>query len=216
METVKVILSWIWENFFDIALIIVGASAFVTYLLQVRNERRTAAALIIEQINSIEKIIDDLKDTYLHNNNTLSDDAVYLSREIIFDGAWATYKHLMIKQLSNSEFELLQKFFNSAYQIEKTKSDILFCFKLGWEHKSMVHQFINGKFHDPTFSLPNTYTGMEKGSDELIQLFIAANQSTTAFNPNIAYRGLYAELNNYSPISGTTAYNKLLKLAKRK
>ena len=51
MEIVKTILSWLWENIFDIALVIVGASAFITYLLQVRNERKTAAALIIEQID---------------------------------------------------------------------------------------------------------------------------------------------------------------------
>ena len=142
MEFIKNILSWVWENIFDIALVIVGASAFFTYILQQRNEKRTAATLIIEQIDSIENIIEDLKNTYIHNNNTLDDNSVYLSKEISYDGAWTSYKHLVIHQLSNSEFCLVQKFFNSAYQIEKTRSDIIYCFKLSWNNKSLVTQLM--------------------------------------------------------------------------
>lgn len=216
MEITKAILSWIWENIFDIALIIVGASAFITYLLQVKNERKTAAALIVEQINSIEKIIEELKSTYLHNKKELDDKSVYLSREIDYDGAWSSYKHLVIKQLSNSEFDLLQKFFNSAYQIEKTKSDITYCFKLSWNNKSLVTHLINGKFHDPTFECPISSEGKQITPDDLIKNFHALNQNATGFNAQISYNGLYAELDNYTALSGTTAYEKLLKLAGRK
>ena len=216
MEILKVVFSWIGENILDIALVVVGASAFITYILQTKNERKTAAALIVEQIDSIEKIVEDLKDTYLHNNQRLDDNTVYLSRQISYDGAWDTYKHLMIKKLSNSEFELLQKFFNSAYQIEKTKSDIVHCFKIGWNHKSLVYQLMNGKFHDPTYIPPDNYLGKASTNEDLLREFDVANTSTIGFNPYIAYQGLYAELNNYSSISGTTAYDKLLKLAGRK
>ena len=101
MEFLKVIFSWIGENILDIALVVVGASAFITYVLQAKAERKTAAALIVEQIDSIEKIVEDLKDTYLHNNQRLDDNTVYLSRQISYDGAWSKYKHLMIKKLSN-------------------------------------------------------------------------------------------------------------------
>lgn len=215
MEILKVIFSWIGENILDIALVVVGASAFITYILQTKNERKTAAALIIEQINSTEVIIEDLKNTYLHSK-TLEDNSVYLSREISYDGAWSSYKHLLIKQLSNSEFNLLQKFFNSAYQIEKTRSDIIYCFKLSWNNKSLVYQLINGKFNDPTYVIPNTNTGNAKNATQLIKEFVDANQSTLGFNPQIAYDGLYAELNNYTSLSGTTAYAKLLKIAGRK
>lgn len=216
MEVIKTILFWIWENVFDIALIIVGASAFITYVLQVKNEKRTAAALIIEQIDSTEKIIDGLKNTYLHNDKKLDDNSVYLSREIIYNGAWDSYKHLIIKELSHSEFDLLQKFFNSAYQIEKTKSDIVYCFKLSWDNKSLVTQLINGKFNDPTYELPTDPKGIKKTAAGLIGEFNEANKNSSGFNANISYQGLYAELDNYTSLSGTTAYAKLLKLAKRK
>ena len=60
MEILKVVFSWIGENILDIALVVVGASAFITYILQTKNERKTAAALIIEQINSTEAIIEEI------------------------------------------------------------------------------------------------------------------------------------------------------------
>ena len=216
MKIVGIIFSWIWGNIFDIALIVVGASALIIYVLQIKSECKTAAALIIEQIDSIEEIIEDLKNTYLHNNNTLDDNSVYLSREIVYAGAWSSYKHLMIKHLSNSEFDLLQKFFNSAYQIEKTRSDIIHCFKLGWNNKSLVCQLINGKFNDPTYELKLNADGKPISPIEMITAFNIANQNTISFNPQIAYSGLYAELNNYNALSGTTAYAKLLKLSGRK
>ena len=216
MEFIKNILSWVWENIFDIALVIVGASAFFTYILQQRNEKRTAATLIIEQIDSIENIIEDLKNTYIHNNNTLDDNSVYLSKEISYDGAWTSYKHLVIHQLSNSEFCLVQKFFNSAYQIEKTRSDIIYCFKLSWNNKSLVTQLMNGKFNDPTYITPQISEGILRTAPELISAFQIANQNSTGFIPHIAYSGLYAELNNYTALSGTTAYAKLLKPANKK
>ena len=161
-------------------------------------------------------IIEDLKNTYLHNNKTLDDNSVYLSREILYDGAWSSYKHLMIKELSNAEFDLLQKFFNSAYQIEKTKSDIVYCFKWTWEHKSFVTHLINGKFYDPTYDCPVDFNGIKKNPANLIAEFNEANKNSTGFTAKIAYDGLYAELDNYKALSGTTAYAKLLKLAGRK
>lgn len=215
MEFVKNVLVWMLENIFDIALVFVGASAFLTYLLQVKNERKTAAALIVEQIDSIEKIVEDLKGSYLHNKRTLDDKTVYLSRVIDYGGAWDSYKHLMIKYLSNSELELLQKFFYSAYQIEKTKSDIIYCFKLSWNNKSLVTHLINGKFHDPTFECTISTGKKQTTPDDLINKFHELNQNATGFSAQISYDSLYAELDDYSALSGTTAYDKLLKLAGR-
>lgn len=34
MDILKTVVVWIWGNIFDIALVAVGASAFVTYFLQ--------------------------------------------------------------------------------------------------------------------------------------------------------------------------------------
>ena len=87
---------------------------------------------------------------------------------------------------------------------------------LSWNNKSLVYQLTNGKFNDPTYVIPNTYTGNAKNATQLIKEFNNANQSTIGFNPQIAYDGLYAELNNYTSLSGTTAYAKLLKIAGRK
>lgn len=209
MEIVKMVLSWLWKNVFDIALVAVGASAFITYFLQQKNERKAASTLILDQIDSIEKTVHSLKEDYHHNNKTLDDNAVYLANEIAYKGAWNEYQYLMVKKLSQSELSLIQRFFESAYQIEKARADIVHCFKLGWNNKSMVTYLKYGQFMDPTYETKN------EEPKKLIDLFLENTANTHSFSPGIAYKALYAELDNYAKLSGTTAYEKLHKMSFR-
>lgn len=209
MEIIKTILVWIWENIFDIALVAVGASAFITYFLQQKNQRKAAATLILDQIDSIEKTVHNLKEDYHHNNKALDDDSVYLANEIAYKGAWDEYRYLMVKKLSQSELTLIQRFFESAYQIEKARADIVYCFKLGWDNKSQVTYLKYGQFMDPT------YNTQGQNPNALMDRFLENTVSTHSFTPKIAYRALYAELDNYSKLSGTTAYEKLQKMSFR-
>jgi hypothetical protein len=75
---------------------------------------------------------------------------------------------------------------------------------------------INGKFNDPTYECPTDAKGNKRLPTDLIKEFNNANKNSHGFNANISYKGLYAELDNYMSLSGTTAYAKLLKLAGRK
>jgi len=209
MEVIKAILVWTWENIFDIALVAVGASAFITYFLQQKNQRKAAATLILDQIDSIEKTVHNLKEEYHHNDKTLDDDSVYLANEIAYKGAWDEYRYLMVKKLSQSELTLIQRFFESAYQIEKARADIVYCFKLGWNNKSQVTYLKYGQFMDPTYNAPG------QDPNALMNQFLENTVSTHSFTPKIAYRALYAELDNYSKLSGTTAYEKLQKISSR-
>ena len=209
MDILKTVVVWIWGNIFDIALVAVGASAFVTYFLQQKNQRKAAATLILDQIDSIEKTVHNLKEDYHHNNKTLDDDSVYLANEIAYKGAWDEYQYLMVKKLSQSELSIIQRFFESAYQIEKARADIVHCFKLGWNNKSMVTYLKYGQFMDPTFK------NNDKTLEELMADYLEKTANTHSFSPHIAYKALYAELDNYAKLSGTTAYEKLHKMSFR-
>ena len=104
-------LDFLLKNIIDILLVIGGASAFFTYYLQKKNEKQVAATLILDQIDSIEQVVQHLKVEYNHNNKELNDRAVYMSKEIVFAGAWDKYQYLMVRVLSQSELNLIQKFF---------------------------------------------------------------------------------------------------------
>lgn len=204
------LLEYLVNNIIDILLVIGGASAFFTYYLQKKNEKQVAATLILDQIDSIEQVVQHLKEEYNHNNKGLNDRAVYMSKEIVFAGAWDKYQYLMVRVLSQSELNLIQKFFESSYQIEKARADIVFTFKLSWENKALERSLIVTKVMDPT-------SKEEKGTKhQLVKQFLADAEVSHQFTPKIAYDVLYAELDNFHMLSGTTAYEKLYKMSVRK
>lgn len=202
-------IDWLGRNVIDILLVIVGASAFITYYLQKRNEKRAAATLILDQIDSIEQVVQSLKEEYHHNNRVLNDHAVYLSKEVAYSGAWDKYQYLMVKMLSQSELDLVQAFFVSSYQIEKARADIVYSFKLGWKYKTLARSLIVAKFMDPT------YKEAIEEKKKLVKQYLDDAEVSHQFNPKIAYDVLYAELNNFQMLSGTTAYEKLYKMSVR-
>ena len=51
------IITFLKENWLNLALVVVGASAIIVYLLQKRSEERAAATKVILQIDQIEKNI---------------------------------------------------------------------------------------------------------------------------------------------------------------
>ena len=209
MEALRMFWTWLTTNMIDLALVAVGTSAFVTYFLQKKTKKKTAATLILDQIDSIEHAVNKLKEGYSHGKKELTDNDVYLSNEVKYTDAWDKYKHLMIKGLSQSERELIQRFFESACQIEKARTDIIFSFKLGWEHKSQTLALMTGKFRDPTFQTDR------KKADDLLRAYENNTIVTPLFKPHIAYTALYAELDNYTKLSGTTAYEKLQEMSFR-
>ena len=52
------IITFLKENWLNLALVVVGASAIIVYLLQKRSEERAAATKVILQIDQIEKNCD--------------------------------------------------------------------------------------------------------------------------------------------------------------
>jgi len=208
---VKAIFSFLMSNWVDLLLVIGGASAFVVYFWQKRNETKIAATLILEQIDSVEKAVKKMKDEHLAS--TLNDRTVYLAQVIDYEGAWATYQYLLIQELSQIELNLIQEFFETAYQIEKARADIVESFKSGWQNKSLALSLVFAKLHDPTIEyIPNT---MEQ-RDILAGEFLKNSEHTVGFNPKMAYDLLSTGLEKFTQLSGTTAYDKLVKKSYRK
>ena len=122
----------------DVFLIAVGLSAMIVYIFQKRDKKRSAATLILGQIDSIEEKIGILK-----NGHQLNNVVVYHSKTIISENTWEKYKHLFAKELSQSEHRMIQNFFDTAEQLERTRADIVMVIKNAWADKSSVeHQII--------------------------------------------------------------------------
>lgn len=187
----------------DVFLIAVGLSAMIVYIFQKRDKKRSAATLILGQIDSIEEKIGILK-----NGHQLNNVVVYHSKTIISENTWEKYKHLFAKELSQSEHRMIQNFFDTAEQLERTRADIVMVIKNAWADKSSVeHQIIGEMIKNDviTTSMPN-----EMRSSKEITLFQDRYKPLDlVFTPDIAINSFVNNLNNFTMLSGTTAYEKI-------
>ena len=187
----------------DVFLIAVGLSAMIVYIFQKRDKKRSAATLILGQIDSIEEKIGILK-----NGHQLNNVVVYHSKTIISENTWEKYKHLFAKELSQSEHRMIQNFFDTAEQLERTWADIVMVIKNAWADKSSVeHQIIGEMIKNDviTTSMPNEM----RSSKEMTLFQDRYKPLDLVFTPDIAINSFVNNLNNFTMLSGTTAYEKI-------
>jgi len=187
----------------DVFLIAVGLSAMIVYIFQKRDKKRSAATLILGQIDSIEEKIGILK-----NGHQLNNVVVYHSKTIISENTWEKYKHLFAKELSQSEHRMIQNFFDTAEQLERTRADIVMVIKNAWADKSSVeHQIIGEMIKNDviTTSMPNEM----RSSKEMTLFQDRYKPLDLVFTPDIAINSFVNNLNNFTMLSGTTAYEKI-------
>lgn len=187
----------------DVFLIAVGLSAMIVYIFQKRDKKRSAATLILGQIDSIEEKISILK-----NGHQLNNVVVYHSKTIISENTWEKYKHLFAKELSQSEHRMIQNFFDTAEQLERTRADIVMVIKNAWADKSSVeHQIIGEMIKNDviTTSMPNEM----RSSKEMTLFQDRYKPLDLVFTPDIAINSFVNNLNNFTMLSGTTAYEKI-------
>ena len=186
----------------DLLIALGGLSAFVVYFKQKRDSVRSAATLIIAQIDYIEKNVLTLKENP-HINNV----EVYKSKIIIKENMWEQHKQLFVKKLSSSEYEKLQQFFDSAEQIERIRKDIIGTMATAWRDKSSTEHNMAAKIIE---------TGTEEFLNEIVEFGRKYRPLDLVFTPDIAIESLITNLKNFYVVSGTTAYQKIQKISYNK
>lgn len=131
----KEILLWIWENIFNIALVLVGCAAFVTYIWENHRKMKTAATVVLNQIDEIEEAVKLLK-----TSKTLNDVVVYKSKQIISKNYWHKYKHLLLRKLKPNQIHKIDKIYSQAEDIEKSRLFICNELLATVNNKNLVYQ----------------------------------------------------------------------------
>jgi len=206
-------LRFIENNWLDMLLVIVGLSAFGVYFWQKNDEKRIAATLIKEQIDIIEERV-----LYLKNDHQLGNISVYHSKIILQENLWERYKHLLVKKLQKSDVEIIQKFFDCAEQIEHARSDIVHTINHSWEHKSQIEHQIIGEVVQTEIEKQLHDKDREKAKIEIDLKKIEAFRQfyrplDLVFTPDISIKALIKYLNDFSLLSGTTAYRIIQSLS---
>ena len=159
MEIIKTIFSWIWENIFDIALVLVGCAAFVTYVWENNRKMKTAATVVLNQIDEIEEVVRVLKTSI-----PVDDVAIYKSKQIISENCWYKYKHLLLRKQKPSQIHKIDKLYSQAEDIEKSRLFICNELMATVNNKNLVYQLnvaaeiINtGKFDNQASAMKKYY-----------------------------------------------------------
>ena len=193
MDFAKSIIVWVGDNAIDIALVIVGLSALIVYHVQKKAELYSAGTLIIGQIGLVEKNISVLK-----NEQQLNHIAVYNINPIIKENMWEKYKHLFAKRLTGAEYEMVQCFFDYAEKLERARLDIVRTITNGWRDKSSVeHKIIADMICE------------KKPIGDMENFRIQFRPMELVFTPDVIINSLVQSLNNFSALTGTTAYSKI-------
>ena len=196
--------NYIQNNLTDLLLIVVGLSAVAVYIWQKKDQRCAAATLVKEQIDTIERNVFILK-----NDANLGNISVYRSKSILIENHWEHQKHLLVKKLSHSEIETIQRFFDNATQIENARLDIIKVINNDWMSKSQAGCHIVAGI-----VLNN---GEDSQIEEIFTQFMQKYSAVSPeFVPDIIINALIKNLQNFEFISGSTAYAKMEKLSYEK
>lgn len=187
----------ILKEWSDLLLIAVGLSAFGVYYWQKRDEKRSAATLIKGQIDLIEERIYALK-----SDHQLGNISIYHSKAILQENLWGKYKHLFIKRLQKSDAELIQKFYDSAEQIEHARSDISKLLELAREQKALVQMETIGAFI-------KDIQNPEQAQVEIGRFQSIYGPLDIGYVPDMVINSFVKYLSDIHMLSGTIAYQKI-------
>lgn len=107
--------NFIAKNWIDILLIVVGASAFVTYWLQERRKVSEAASLIVLQVEDLQNRIAEIR-AYIVEDK-LNESAFYESQTLFKTDYWDKHKHYFIKTMDTFSFKTFDDFYKCASDI---------------------------------------------------------------------------------------------------
>lgn len=108
---------FIRNNWLNIFLIIVTASALLVYILQERRKITEAAALIKIQIDDLQKGIAEI-DSYIVDGQ-LNFTAFYESHQLFTEDYWSKYKHYFVKRIDAKDFGTISKLYEYASEIQE-------------------------------------------------------------------------------------------------
>lgn len=191
----------IWPYWKDFLVILVGLVAYLVYNRQKRDEKRSAATMVICQIDIIEKRIARLKDDY-----QLGNIAIFQSKSIMESNQWEQHKHKLIKNMTATEYELIQNFFDQAFQLEIARREVISNLRSNWNSKTIAMQ---EKLADICL------TEVDQTNQKIDVFFNSFSPLDVIFRPNAIATLLKRTLDNQPTLLGTTAYKRLEKISYR-
>lgn len=182
----------------DGLVMIAGFSAIVIYWHQRKAKVKTAATVILSQIDSIEATVIGLQ------KNQKTNVTIYRSKVVLDVNHWVNSKYLLSRKLGGDNVRLIDVFYEQAEEIEKSRSAVCHEIVLAWEHKDYLLQKKIAECSDM----------VEEERNRVLHTFrVNFEQNSAVFDPNLPKKILDENLLQFRFLSGTTAYQKIKKIS---
>ena len=189
----------IFSLIINLLVMIAGCSAIPIYFWQKHDKVKTAATIVLTQIDSVESIIKEWRCQSL-----LTKEVIYRSKCILDSDSWSTAKYLLARKLGASNTQLVDEFFTQAECLEKSRQAISHGLVVAWEHKDLLLQ----KKLAETVGMKT-----DERKKELEQFDEQFEQCPRIFDPQLPVQILNKNLAQFKCLTGTTAYEKLSKIS---
>lgn len=178
-------------------VVLTGFSAVGLYLWQQHTNRRTAATLIVTQVDQVEANVRQLQDA-----ETLSNAVVYKSKRILSQNYWEDIRHVLSRYLGESNVRIIEDFYSCAEEIEKAREAICREVIITWENKDFIYQkkVLEEIYTDQNVNIEKT--ALKKFGDY-----------GKGFSAALPSDMLKHHIDSFVRLSGTVAYDKLRKLS---
>jgi len=194
-------IDWIFsEKSSGFLTLITGLIALLVYWLQNKSRVREAAIILMTEIRSAEKAIQDIKN---------GADIFNLNISILPVSGWNKYYHLFAQKLTRDQFESLDSFFKNCNAAEKELNRIRVFFTDGCLQAKCEN--IQIKLLDLAEKYKDSEIEYTKTKDGILEIFHKENYW---FLPNKTKDDFQKYVINISQISSTPLWERLESLSK--
>ncbi len=108
-------------HFFDgLVTLIVGSSAIFIYQKRMRDDKRNAANVILNEIRGAEKLFKDAKAKILEAKKNTDATQIPEHHYLMPQMSWGKYKHLFIKDFNETQLSAIDDFYQTCQLFDET------------------------------------------------------------------------------------------------
>ncbi len=200
--------STVFVSLINSAILVTIFSALLKHYFYEKQKLKIAAIILLNQIIELENGLEELKKRYQLNNAL-----IYESGFTLTTNEWNKQKHLLMIGLTECDGRVLTEFYSKAEKIYQAKSDIVASLKNTWESKSKAEQIV---FAYEVYNNLGKDVELQNLANRRSQFISYFEQIDSVFTQGTSINILVGALNSIGTISGTTAYDRLDKISKRK
>ncbi|CDT34653.1 hypothetical protein VCR14J2_300173 [Vibrio coralliirubri] len=177
----------------SVVTLLVGSVALVIYWLNKKNEKASAATIVVMDIRHAESVVQSILERNQIDITT---------KDVLSENNWSKYKHLFANDFSQDDFAAFNRFFESCVEMSDARMRLREVFYTSINAKAQVLQ-------ERIHSIENLSS--PEGQQLAEQIHHDVNNGHRVFDPNEPKDRIMRNLQMMGRLSNTSSFDKLKK-----